>query len=324
MKVSVQFPMHTRSENDARSLPFAVARVAKTKGVKAANGLAIAIAQRTAKHRREVRTILDSQLPRLRRHIHGDAEFRERLGLEPMPVPNFFRVTLIRISAGELDTDGLAGALKAVRDEVAAWLGIDDSARSPASWRYGQQRGPRGVRAVRIEIEDDDPTTAEQIGRPSGVVIGGTIAKLGPVVGDVHHAERGAIAAMRAIVPLHQRVLTAPDLNAPEMSDVEWARAALAGKLPPPAGRMAQAPLVFRRSYYAPPGQDEDADEVTLEELTGPLFEAQEPPPLIIKGGRVLLRRQDFHPALGEHWIYEAAPSAARPSQREERAEARR
>lgn len=91
-----------------------------------------------------------------------------------------------------------------------------------------------------------------------------------------------------------------------------------------PRKPLEQAPLIFRRSYYAPPGQDEDADEVSLEELIGPLFEVEQPPPRIIKGGRMLQRRQDFHPALGEHWIYEAAPGAARPSQREERAEARR
>lgn len=66
----------------------------------------------------------------------------------------------------------------------------------------------------------------------------------------------------------------------------------------------------------------EDDDDITLEELTGPLFDANEPPPRIRKGGRVLVRRLDDHPALGEHWLYEAALSAAPPDQ--ERPEARR
>lgn len=308
MKVSVQFPLLTKSENILRSLPFVVANAAPGK----ARGIAHSIANGVKKQRAQVRMMLDSQLPRLRRYV-----------LPPVagvaPYGNFYRVTLIRISAGELDTDGLAGSLKAVRDEVAAWLGVDDSARAPASWRVGQQRGPREVHAVRIEIEDDDPDQRE-VHR----IVGGPIAKLGPIVGDVAHAPRGTepqrwpwglIGATPAPLDQHSRENTGDRMHAPAPRPRrQW----------DPRKPLEQAPLVFRRSYYAPSGQDEDADEETLEELTGRLFEVLDPPAKIIKGGRLLLRRKDFHPALGEHWIYEEAPSAARPSPREERAEARR
>jgi len=62
-------------------------------------------------------------------------------------------VTFTRLSSGELDDDNLAGACKAIRDEVAAWLGCGDSPRDPVTWRYRQERCQRGRHAVRIEWE---------------------------------------------------------------------------------------------------------------------------------------------------------------------------
>lgn len=56
-------------------------------------------------------------------------------------------VHLVRSSPGTrpADDDNLAGALKAVRDEVAAWLGVDDGNRAAVRFTYGQKRGPWGV-----------------------------------------------------------------------------------------------------------------------------------------------------------------------------------
>ncbi len=55
-------------------------------------------------------------------------------------------VTLTRVSPGRgLDDDNTVGALKACRDQVAAWLGVDD-ADERVTWRYGQERGDWGVR----------------------------------------------------------------------------------------------------------------------------------------------------------------------------------
>jgi hypothetical protein len=54
------------------------------------------------------------------------------------------RVLLVRVSPRRLDDDNLRGALKAVRDAVAAWVGIDDG--SPRwEWNYDQRKGPLGV-----------------------------------------------------------------------------------------------------------------------------------------------------------------------------------
>lgn len=67
------------------------------------------------------------------------------------PAPLTVRLTRIAPSSG-LDDDNLAGALKAVRDQIAAWMGIDDG-RAEVRYVYAQRRGPWGV-----EIEFGAPT----------------------------------------------------------------------------------------------------------------------------------------------------------------------
>jgi len=50
-----------------------------------------------------------------------------------------------------MDSDGVASALKAVRDGIADALGIDDG-NSRITWIYGQERGEY---SVRVEIESE-------------------------------------------------------------------------------------------------------------------------------------------------------------------------
>lgn len=60
-------------------------------------------------------------------------------------------VTLTRIAPRALDDDNLARSFKAVRDQLAAEMGIDD--RDPrVSWRYAQRRGKPKEYAVEIAI----------------------------------------------------------------------------------------------------------------------------------------------------------------------------
>lgn len=55
-------------------------------------------------------------------------------------------VVLTRVAPSNgLDDDNLAGALKAVRDQVAEWLGVDDKHRHIVRYEYQQRRGPWGV-----------------------------------------------------------------------------------------------------------------------------------------------------------------------------------
>ncbi len=56
-------------------------------------------------------------------------------------------VTLTRIapSSGLDKGDNLNGSLKAVRDQVAAWLGVDDKHDDVVTYAYAQRRGPWAV-----------------------------------------------------------------------------------------------------------------------------------------------------------------------------------
>ena len=61
-------------------------------------------------------------------------------------------VRLSRIAPRKLDDDNYVIALKAVRDEVATWLGVDDGS-ALVSWEYGEQtKGLVREYAVRIEV----------------------------------------------------------------------------------------------------------------------------------------------------------------------------
>jgi hypothetical protein len=70
------------------------------------------------------------------------------------------RVTLMRpIARIPLDTDNLSGAFKGVRDEVAAFLGVDDRS-DRIHWIYTQEKGKNLKPTVTIEVmpvADIDP-----------------------------------------------------------------------------------------------------------------------------------------------------------------------
>lgn len=60
-------------------------------------------------------------------------------------------VLLTRVAPKPLDDDNLRGALKAVRDGVADWLGIDDGSPQ-VKWEYDQRKGPVKYYAVDVEV----------------------------------------------------------------------------------------------------------------------------------------------------------------------------
>lgn len=60
-------------------------------------------------------------------------------------------VRIVRVAPGRLDDDNLARACKAVRDEVARWLGVDDRDER-VTWHTGQTKGRTREYAVRITI----------------------------------------------------------------------------------------------------------------------------------------------------------------------------
>jgi hypothetical protein len=61
-------------------------------------------------------------------------------------------VTLTRIAPRKMDDDGAIASLKAVRDGVADWLGVDDGSHL-ITWRYAQRKGAPKQHAVQIEVD---------------------------------------------------------------------------------------------------------------------------------------------------------------------------
>ena len=56
------------------------------------------------------------------------------------------------VGVGVDDVAVLVGSLKAVRDAVAAWLGVDDGPKGPVTWAYAQEVTKSPLMRVRIEV----------------------------------------------------------------------------------------------------------------------------------------------------------------------------
>lgn len=61
-------------------------------------------------------------------------------------------VTLTRCSVRRLDDDNLVASMKAVRDEVAAWLGVDDGDER-VMWRVEQRKTSRAQQGTIVRVE---------------------------------------------------------------------------------------------------------------------------------------------------------------------------
>jgi hypothetical protein len=64
-------------------------------------------------------------------------------------------VTLTRIGR-KCDSDNLAGAFKAVRDEVASLIGVDDG-DDRLTWIYAQRPGPDGIEISVASLREPQP-----------------------------------------------------------------------------------------------------------------------------------------------------------------------
>lgn len=74
---------------------------------------------------------------------------RALLGQDRPDIP--CTVILTRLSSGTLDEgDNLPAALKGARDQIAAWLGIDDRHSDQVRYEYRQRKVPRGQYGVEV------------------------------------------------------------------------------------------------------------------------------------------------------------------------------
>lgn len=66
-------------------------------------------------------------------------------------------ITLTRVAPSNgLDDDSLPASMKAIRDEITEWLGLDDDRTPLIKWQYDQRRGQRGQYLVEVEIRRRD------------------------------------------------------------------------------------------------------------------------------------------------------------------------
>jgi hypothetical protein len=118
--------------------------------------------------------------------------------------PNPITIAITRLAPGELDADdNLPGALKYVKDEVAAWFGVTDRDRR-LSWRYAQERTAPGIYKVRIEITDASPGADIRVQLASEPETMG--ARLRPLV----RLKRGAPPPEQAALPVQKSYAALP------------------------------------------------------------------------------------------------------------------
>jgi hypothetical protein len=71
------------------------------------------------------------------------------------PDPAGLVVTITRVAPRQLDSDNAVGSAKAVRDEIALWLGVNDGPTGPVTWRVEQRKGAPGAYAVEIAFTQE-------------------------------------------------------------------------------------------------------------------------------------------------------------------------
>jgi hypothetical protein len=89
----------------------------------------------------------------------------------PLRAGDVWRVKISRLSNGRgLDGDNLVRACKAVRDEIAAWIGLDD-ASAALRWTYTQGRSIRPTVVIELEMEAKQPNAETELAQVSCQVL---------------------------------------------------------------------------------------------------------------------------------------------------------
>lgn len=82
---------------------------------------------------------------------HRNAARSGLASIAPIPPSPPMALVLTRVGPRTLDSDNLASSLKAVRDGIADWLGIDDG-HPGLEWQYAQRKAGNGNYAVEVEV----------------------------------------------------------------------------------------------------------------------------------------------------------------------------
>lgn len=99
-----------------------------------------------------------------RAQLHRTTAWAElRRVSQPKVILGPIEVTITRIAPRSLDSDNLVSSLKATRDGIADWLGIDDKDTPRLKWSYAQEKGATKFYAVRVEIKETAEALMESI-----------------------------------------------------------------------------------------------------------------------------------------------------------------
>lgn len=142
MRRVVEFDLVTKSEANRRG-NSKIAQVIHAKEV--------------AKQRAAVGAVLRSNFAPLPLHVVRVGTRFERVGHAiGVTERNAITINLTRIAPGLLDDDNIGAALKHVRDEIAAWVGVPNDRDPIFKWSVppAQEKSATGVYRVRIEIVD--------------------------------------------------------------------------------------------------------------------------------------------------------------------------
>jgi hypothetical protein len=88
---------------------------------------------------------------RAKQRLAMGAWLRQAAAVDGVRMRDCRKIHMVRFSPGTCDLGGnLESCFKSIRDEIASYLGFDDSPSSPLSWTCGQVKGP--AYGVRIEL----------------------------------------------------------------------------------------------------------------------------------------------------------------------------
>jgi hypothetical protein len=121
----IDWPMHLKAEPNERGLRWQVK------------------AARVSEHRKQTKIRLLANGIRAQLVAkHGQLQPDER-----------YVVAFVRVASRRLDDDNLQGAFKAIRDEVAAYLGVNDGDRQRIRFEYADAKGRPSAVQIAFAVE---------------------------------------------------------------------------------------------------------------------------------------------------------------------------
>lgn len=103
-----------------------------------------------------------------RKTVRGPTRMCAQAAMMPPPSPPLV-VVITRHSAGKLDPDGLASALKSVQDGIADWLGVNDAAEDLVRYERAQKPCKPGMSWITVEVRRAPSVNEQPVQHHEGI-----------------------------------------------------------------------------------------------------------------------------------------------------------